>query len=229
MVLRSCCRRVWCRCVGAGFELGAQLGELVFVVGPAVDGGRGLLVEKADLRFEVGDLLLRAGQGCLRLFKGRQVGAEPAVRAAGCRRGCSRQGARACRSTTRGRHGHGSTHGARAWNRTRNRTRNRCLLERDRLRCGVVSTQTPGRFVATRVGPSLIDVSAKGQDGQRCRAKRARAEVSLASASGFQGGAAGWKGPKEGWLALGIHFQGSCVFALTSVHLSHCSALSGIG
>lgn len=32
-----------------------QACELVFVVGPAVDGGGSLLVEEADLSFEVGD------------------------------------------------------------------------------------------------------------------------------------------------------------------------------
>jgi hypothetical protein len=52
-----------------GFELRAQFGEFVFVVGPAVDGGRGLLVEQAHLGFEVGDLLLRCEQGGLGLLE----------------------------------------------------------------------------------------------------------------------------------------------------------------
>jgi hypothetical protein len=49
--------------------LRAQFGEFVFVVGPAVDGGRGLLVEQAHLGFEVGDLLLRCEQGGLGLLE----------------------------------------------------------------------------------------------------------------------------------------------------------------
>lgn len=41
----------------------AQTCELVFVVGPAVDGGSGLLVEEADLGFKVGDAGLGFEEG----------------------------------------------------------------------------------------------------------------------------------------------------------------------
>lgn len=65
-----------------GLELGTQLGEFVFVVGPAVDGGRGLLVEQAHLGFEVGYLLLRIEQSSLCLFECWKVGGPAAVGAA---------------------------------------------------------------------------------------------------------------------------------------------------
>ena len=67
---------------GVGVEFVAQLGELVFVVGPAVDGGCGFLVEQADLGLEVGDLALGAGERGLGFVEGRQVGAEAAARTA---------------------------------------------------------------------------------------------------------------------------------------------------
>ncbi len=44
---------------------GAQLGELLLVVGPTVDGGRGLLVEEADLGLKFRDLLMRVEEGRL--------------------------------------------------------------------------------------------------------------------------------------------------------------------
>ena len=41
-----------------GGELGAESGEFIFVVCPAVDGGGGLGVEEADLGLEVVDFVV---------------------------------------------------------------------------------------------------------------------------------------------------------------------------
>ena len=52
---------------------------------------------------------------------------------------------------------------------------------------------------------------------QNVRVLKCRSQAPAASR-----GAAGWKGPKEGWLALGTQhsgIQGSCVFALTSAQV----------
>lgn len=80
----------------ARLQFGAEFGELVFVVGPAVDGGGGFLIEEADLGFEVGNLSLRVEQGGLCFFEGWQIQAISALRTAGggSRRG--RQGSCAC-------------------------------------------------------------------------------------------------------------------------------------
>lgn len=52
------------------FDLGAEFGEFIFVVGPAVDGVGGFLVEEEDLGLQVGDLSLGFEQGGLGFFEG---------------------------------------------------------------------------------------------------------------------------------------------------------------
>lgn len=84
---------------------GAQPGQLVFVVGPAVDGGGGLLVQQPDLRLQLGNLFLSGEQGGS--WIGSRVGEQlgrvqrgATIRAAGCR--CHRR----CLCFWRLAHGH---------------------------------------------------------------------------------------------------------------------------
>jgi len=64
------------------FNFGAEFGELVFVVGPAVDSVGGFLVEEEDLGLQVGDLSLGFEQGGLGFLEGWKGNVEAAMGAA---------------------------------------------------------------------------------------------------------------------------------------------------